>query len=43
MTTACEQDLANHVDKVTEPVVIALVGKYTGLTDSYLSILKVCG
>eukprot|EP00007_Cunea_sp_BSH-02190019_P005615 CAMPEP_0174234522 /NCGR_PEP_ID=MMETSP0417-20130205/4250_1 /TAXON_ID=242541 /ORGANISM="Mayorella sp, Strain BSH-02190019" /LENGTH=609 /DNA_ID=CAMNT_0015312895 /DNA_START=29 /DNA_END=1855 /DNA_ORIENTATION=- len=35
---------ADHVDEVREnggpPVVIAIVGKYTGLADSYLSVIK---
>lgn len=33
--------LASAVDKVTTPVRIAIVGKYTGLQDSYLSVIKV--
>ena len=33
-------DLASRVDEVTEETHIALVGKYTGLQDSYLSVLK---
>ena len=32
--------LASRVDEVTEETHIALVGKYTGLQDSYLSVLK---
>ncbi|CAA3022627.1 CTP synthase 1-like [Olea europaea var. sylvestris] len=31
---------ADLCDKLHEPVRIAMVGKYTGLTDSYLSVLK---
>lgn len=31
---------ANLSDMLTEPVRIAMVGKYTGLSDSYLSVLK---
>ena len=31
---------ANKWDTVTEPVTIAIVGKYTGLGDSYLSVTK---
>lgn len=33
--------LACAVDEVVTPVRIAIVGKYTGLQDSYLSVLKV--
>lgn len=33
--------LASAVDEVTTPVRIAIVGKYTGLQDSYLSVIKV--
>lgn len=33
--------LASCVDDVTTPVRIAIVGKYTGLQDSYLSVIKV--
>mmetsp|Transcript_24329 Transcript_24329/g.39449 ORF Transcript_24329/g.39449 Transcript_24329/m.39449 type:complete len:640 (+) Transcript_24329:104-2023(+) len=32
--------LANTVDSATEQVVITIVGKYTNLQDSYLSVLK---
>eukprot|EP00904_Undaria_pinnatifida_P007563 jgi/Undpi1/3937/HiC_scaffold_16.g07305.m1 len=32
--------LASCVDEVTTPVRIAVVGKYTGLQDSYLSVIK---
>lgn len=32
--------LASNVDTVTQEVRIALVGKYTGLQDSYLSVIK---
>lgn len=32
--------MADHVDSITEDVQIAVVGKYTGLSDSYLSIIK---
>ncbi|CAB1118556.1 unnamed protein product [Ectocarpus sp. CCAP 1310/34] len=32
--------LASCVDEVTTPVRIAIVGKYTGLQDSYLSVIK---
>lgn len=32
--------MAESIDGFTEPVRIALVGKYTGLSDSYLSVLK---
>ncbi|CAL4962330.1 unnamed protein product [Urochloa decumbens] len=31
---------ANKFDKLKSPVNIAMVGKYTGLSDSYLSVLK---
>jgi CTP synthase len=34
------QRLADAVDTASEDVRIALVGKYTGLSDSYLSVLK---
>lgn len=34
--------LASAVDEVTTPVRIAIVGKYTGLQDSYLSVIKAC-
>ncbi|CAM9824173.1 unnamed protein product [Chrysoparadoxa australica] len=33
-------NMARKVDLVTEPVRIAIVGKYTGLQDSYLSVIK---
>jgi len=33
-------DLAHKIDTYTEEVRIALVGKYTGLQDSYLSVIK---
>lgn len=33
--------LAKAVDSVSTPVKIAIVGKYTGLQDSYLSVIKV--
>jgi CTP synthase len=33
-------ELATSVDVFTEEVKIAIVGKYTGLSDSYLSVLK---
>ncbi|KAI7751833.1 hypothetical protein M8C21_003653, partial [Ambrosia artemisiifolia] len=32
---------AQVCDKLNEPIRIAMVGKYTGLSDSYLSVLKV--
>jgi CTP synthase len=32
--------MADRVDLLTEEVVIGIVGKYTGLADSYLSVLK---
>lgn len=35
------ESLASAVDEVTAPVRIAIVGKYTGLQDSYLSVIKV--
>ena len=34
------QTLASSVDNYTTEVRIALVGKYTGLQDSYLSVIK---
>lgn len=39
--TDSAQGLASRVDRLEEEVVIAVVGKYTGLTDSYLSVIKV--
>jgi CTP synthase (UTP-ammonia lyase) len=36
----CPQSLAACVDDFTVEVRIALVGKYTGLQDSYLSVIK---
>jgi len=35
-------DLANTVDSLQDEVTIAIVGKYTGFADAYLSIIKVC-
>jgi CTP synthase len=32
--------MAIKVDNLSEPVRIAIVGKYTGLQDSYLSVIK---
>ena len=32
--------MADHVDNLGEDIHIAMVGKYTGLTDSYLSVIK---
>ncbi|XP_020089335.1 CTP synthase-like [Ananas comosus] len=32
--------MANNCDSLDDPVRIAMVGKYTGLSDSYLSVLK---
>ena len=32
--------MANHVDGLTDVVKIAMVGKYTNLSDSYLSVIK---
>ena len=32
--------MADHVDSLEEEVHIAMVGKYTGLSDSYLSVIK---
>jgi len=34
------RELAERMDSLTEVVRIALIGKYTGLTDSYLSVIK---
>lgn len=34
------REMANHVDSLESEVTIAMVGKYTGLTDSYLSVIK---
>ena len=33
-------DMANRIDNLTEEVHVALVGKYTGLQDAYLSVIK---
>ena len=33
-------DMADRVDGITEDIHIAVVGKYTGLSDSYLSVIK---
>tara|TARA_B100001750_G_C15511976_1_gene604294 strand:+ start:472 stop:2127 length:1656 start_codon:yes stop_codon:yes gene_type:complete len=32
--------MADHVDSLEKEVTIAMVGKYTGLSDSYLSVIK---
>ena len=32
--------MANHVNSLEEEIHIAMVGKYTGLSDSYLSVTK---
>ena len=32
--------MANHLDQLEEEVHIAMVGKYTGLSDAYLSVIK---
>lgn len=32
--------MAKKVDEYTHEVVIAMVGKYTGTSDSYLSVVK---
>ena len=34
------REMADHVDSLEHDVTIAMVGKYTGLTDSYLSVIK---
>ena len=34
------EEMANHVDSLTDEVTIAMGGKYTGLSDSYLSVIK---
>ena len=34
------REMADHVDSLENEVTIAMVGKYTGLTDSYLSVIK---
>jgi CTP synthase len=34
------KSMADRVDMLTEEIVIGIVGKYTGLQDSYLSVLK---
>ena len=33
-------EMAHRVDKLSEDVIIAMVGKYTNLSDSYLSVIK---
>ena len=34
------RDMAHDLDKLTESVTIAMVGKYTDLSDAYLSVIK---
>tara|TARA_B110000881_G_scaffold175878_1_gene160687 strand:- start:1446 stop:3101 length:1656 start_codon:yes stop_codon:yes gene_type:complete len=34
------EEMANHVNSLEEEIHIAMVGKYTGLSDSYLSVIK---
>ena len=34
------REMATNVDDLTEEICIAMVGKYTGLSDSYLSVIK---
>tara|TARA_B100001113_G_scaffold258234_1_gene213344 strand:- start:4481 stop:6115 length:1635 start_codon:yes stop_codon:yes gene_type:complete len=34
------REMAHHLDTLEEEVVIAMVGKYTGLSDAYLSVIK---
>ena len=34
------RSMADRVDEFQEEVRIAMVGKYTGLSDSYLSVIK---
>ena len=34
------RDMAHHLDTLTEEVHIAMVGKYTDLSDAYLSVIK---
>ena len=34
------KDMAHQVDSFTDSVSIALIGKYTGFQDSYLSVIK---
>ena len=34
------REMAQNVDSISEKVHIAMVGKYTGLSDSYLSVMK---
>lgn len=34
------QEMADSIEKYTDTVKIALIGKYTGLQDSYLSVIK---
>ena len=33
-------DMATNVDDLNQEICIAMVGKYTGLSDSYLSVIK---
>jgi hypothetical protein len=35
-----DEVVADRVDQLTEEVIIGIVGKYTGLQDSYLSVIK---
>ncbi|MCH1443324.1 MAG: hypothetical protein L7U53_05575, partial [Candidatus Poseidoniaceae archaeon] len=32
--------MAHHLDQLEQEVHIAMVGKYTGLSDAYLSVIK---
>ena len=34
------KEMADHVDSLEDEITIAMVGKYTGLSDSYLSVIK---
>jgi CTP synthase len=34
------REMAHHLDTLEDEVVIAMVGKYTGLSDAYLSVIK---
>ncbi|KAG1658793.1 hypothetical protein FOA52_011735 [Chlamydomonas sp. UWO 241] len=38
--TAWRENIAERWDSLSDPVTIAMVGKYTGLSDAYLSVIK---
>lgn len=39
-TTTWKMQIADKWDSLTQPVKIVLIGKYTGLSDAYLSVIK---